>query len=243
MQVDVIASVAEARGEDMPGRTVIVIDVLRATSNMVTGLAHGARGIIPVETVQQAKSLYQPGDLLGGERFCKKLAGFDLGNSPFEYMTEEIRDRQILMTTTNGTRAIQKSLKAHTLIACSLLNGRACAEAAANLGRDVILLCSGTQDVFSLEDGLCAGMVADELHRLTSGRVELNDFGLAMLSCYRENRGALREALLECSNGKRLTKLGFAEDIEYCSRTDLYSVVPVVRDGMLIDGSESLLRK
>jgi len=243
VQIDVIASVAEARGEDMPGKTVLVIDVLRATSNMVTGLAHGCKGIVPIETVQQAKSMQRPGDLLGGERFCKKLAGFDLGNSPFEYMSEDIRDRRILMTTTNGTRAIQKSLRAHTLIACSLLNGLACAEAAAALGRDVVILCSGTQDVFSLEDGLCAGMIADELLRLTSGTAELNDFGLAMHSSYMANSGRLKEALLGCSNGKRLTKLGFAEDIAYCARTNLYRVVPVVRDGMLVDGSGSLPKK
>ncbi|WP_438448797.1 2-phosphosulfolactate phosphatase [Gorillibacterium sp. sgz5001074] len=233
MQIEVIASVIEARSEDLAGKTVLVIDVLRATSNMVTGLAHGCPGIVPVETVQQAKSLHAPGDLLGGERNCRKLAGFDLGNSPFEYMGEEVAGKRILMTTTNGTRAIQKAQRAQTVIACSLLNVTACAEAALAIGRDVTVLCSGTQDVFSLEDGLCAGMLVEELQRL-SGGVEIGDFGLAMQACYLQNRNRLTEALLTCSNGNRLIRLGFKPDIEYCARTNVYDVVPVLRDGMLV---------
>jgi 2-phosphosulfolactate phosphatase len=234
MQIEVIASVNEARSDDMAGKTVLVIDVLRATSNMVTGLANGCLGIVPIETVQQAKSMQKPGDLLGGERNCRKIAGFDLGNSPFEYNEESIRGKRILMTTTNGTRAIQKTHRAHTVFACSLLNVTACAEAAMAVGRDVIILCSGTQDVFSLEDGLCAGMVVDELLRLSGGTAEVNDFGIAMRGCYVQNRHQLHHSLLKCSNGKRLMKLGFEADIEYCSRTNLYPIVPVLNGGMLV---------
>lgn len=234
MQIEVIASVNEARSDDMAGKTVLVIDVLRATSNMVTGLANGCQGIVPIETVHQAKSMQEPGDLLGGERNCKKLAGFDLGNSPFEYMEETVAGKRILMTTTNGTRAVQKTHRAHTVFACSLLNVTACAEAASAVGRDIMILCSGTQDVFSLEDGLCAGMAVEELQRITGGKAETNDFGLAMQSCYLQNRHRLHQALLDCSNGKRLTKLGFGADIEFCSRTNVYQVVPVLTDGVLV---------
>lgn len=234
MQIEVIASVNEARSDDMAGKTVLVIDVLRATSNMVTGLAHGSLGIVPVETVQQAKNLQEPGCLLGGERNCRKLAGFDLGNSPFEYMQNSVAGRKILMTTTNGTRAVQKTNRAHTVFACSLLNVTACAEAALATGRDIYILCSGTQDVFSLEDGLCAGMLVDELQRLQPGRLEVNDFGLAMQACYVQNKNRLKEALLTCSNGKRLIKLGFKNDIDYCSQPNLFKVVPVLQDGVLL---------
>lgn len=240
MQIEVIASVNEARSEDLAGKTVLVIDVLRATSNMVTGLANGCSGIVPVETVQQAKSLHTPGDLLGGERNCRKLAGFDLGNSPFEYMDDGVASKRILMTTTNGTRAIQKAIRAQTVIACSLLNATACAETALAIGRDVTVLCSGTQDVYSLEDGLCAGMVVEELVRLADSKPEVGDFGLAMQACFLYNRHRLKEALLTCSNGKRLIRLGFQSDIEYCSRTNLYDVVPVLRDGTLLPAGIAL---
>jgi len=242
MQIEVIASVNEARSEDLAGKTVLVIDVLRATSNMVTGLAHGSLGIVPVETVQQTKQMQEPGDLLGGERNCRKLAGFDLGNSPFEYMEERISGKRILMTTTNGTRAIQKSAKAHTVFACSLLNVKACVEAALAVGRDVTILCSGTQDVFSLEDGLCAGAAVEEFYRQRSDELECNDFGLAMLACFRQNRERLLEALQGCSNGKRLTRLGFREDIGYCARLNVLDVVPVLQNGTLIR-SAIVLRK
>lgn len=240
MQIEVIASVNEARSDDMAGKTVLVIDVLRATSNMVTGLAKGCLGIVPVETVQQAKNMQEPGDLLGGERNCRKLTGFDLGNSPYEYMEDSIVGKRILMTTTNGTRAIQKTHRACTVIACSLLNVTACAEAAVSAGRDVIILCSGTQDEYSLEDGLCAGMAVYELLRLTGGQVESNDFGLGMLGCYLHHRRRLQHALLTCSNGRRLIKLGFQADIEFCARTNVYPIVPVLVDGMLIPSGIAL---
>lgn len=240
MQIDVIASVNEARSDDLAGKTVLVIDVLRATSNIVTGLASGCQGIIPVETVQQAKTMQEKGDLLGGERFCKKPAGFDLGNSTFEYMQESIRGKRILMTTTNGTRAIQKTGRAQHVIACSFLNASSCADAAAFFGRDVILLCSGTQDVFCLEDGLCAGMVAEELDRRCSGHAVMNDFSVAMRDAYRQNRCRLKEALSECTNGKRLTKLGFQEDIAFCAQTDVYGIVPLMKDGVLVQACLSV---
>lgn len=234
MQIDVIANVAEARTDDLIGKTVMVIDVLRATSNMVTGLVHDCLGIIPVETVQQAKSMQEPGDLLGGERQCKKLAGFDLGNSPFEYMTEDIRGKRILMTTTNGTRALQKAQKAQTLLACSLLNARACAAYALELKKDLVLLCSGTQDVFALEDGLCAGLIIEELTNRCGDRFSICDFGIAMHACYRELRYGLSEALLNCANGQRLAKLGFLEDVLYCAEVNKWNLVPVVKNGMLV---------
>lgn len=234
MQIDVIASVAEARSDDLVGRTVMVIDVLRATSNMATGLAHGCLGIVPVETVQQAKGLQEPGDLLGGERNCKKLAGFDLGNSPLEYMDDTVLSKRILMTTTNGTRAMQKAQKAQTLLACSLLNAKACAAYAAGLRKDIILLCSGTQDEFSLEDGLCAGLVLDELMQQFTGEIGASDFALAMHACYLKLQANLTDALLNCSNGKRLAKIGYQDDILYCAQVNKLNIVPIMKDGMVV---------
>lgn len=233
MQIEVIASVNEARSDDLAGKTVLVIDVLRASSNMVTALVHGCPCLIPVETVQQAKALQQPGDLLGGERNCKKLAGFDIGNSPFEYM-ELVRGKRILMTTTNGTRAVQKTQRAFKVLACSLLNATACAEAAAAWGKDVYILCSGTQDVFALEDGLCAGMAAEALHRLTGGQIEGNDLCQAMRSAYLHNQDHLEETLLSSANGRRLARIGFGEDVAFCSRRDLYDLVPVLQNGCMV---------
>jgi 2-phosphosulfolactate phosphatase len=232
MQVDVIASVAEARTEDLIHKTVIVIDALRATSTLITALAGGAKGVVPAETVQQAKQLQKEGDLLGGERSCRKIPGFDLGNSPFEYTPELVGGRRIVMTTTNGTRGIQKAQKAHHVLAGSFLNGTACAKAAHHLQRDIVIVCAGTQDVFSWEDGLCAGFISDALIRQAA--VELGDFGLAMLAGYRHVRERIEEALLGTSNGKRLTKLGFRGDIVFCAQRDKFGIVPVLQQGTMV---------
>ncbi len=230
VHVDVIASVNEARSDDFVNRTSIVIDVLRATSTMVTALEYGCSSIVPVETVYQAKHMQGEGDLLGGERFGKKISGFDLGNSPLEYVFPDIQGKRIIMTTTNGTRAIYKAQKAAHVIAGSMLNAASCAKAATNLKRDIVIVCAGTQDRFSLEDGLCAGLIIEELREITGGDIELNDFALAMHCTYRELRHDLEEALLMCANGKRLCRMGYKEDVLYCSRVNRFTVVPVLRE-------------
>jgi 2-phosphosulfolactate phosphatase len=237
MQIDVIATCGEARAEDFNHKTAVVIDVLRATSNMVTALAAGCASIVPTETVQQAKQAYRPADLLGGERSCKKIPGFDLGNSPFEYRDERVRGKRIVMTTTNGTRAVQKASRACTIIACAFLNVRACAEAAILLERDVVIVCSGTQDEFSWEDGLCAGLLIEELMKRANVkrfRLSVSDLGLALRSSYLQTEGELEQTLLSCANGVRLRKLGFYEDIVYCAQRNRFDVVPVYRNGELV---------
>ncbi|WP_028548790.1 2-phosphosulfolactate phosphatase [Paenibacillus sp. UNC451MF] len=242
MDITVLPSVNEARADELINKTVIVIDVLRATSTILTALSHGCKAIYPVETVLQAKQLYQPGFVLGGERACKKIPGFDLGNSPLEYTAASIAGKTLIMTTTNGTRAIQKANKAGTILAASLLNGRACAEEAITLKKDIIILCSGTQDVYSFEDGVCAGQLTDELLQSAVGsgtELNINDFGLSMLYTYRHVQSNLTEALINCANGKRLSKLGFLEDIKYCSEMNTIPLVPIVREGKLVVPSVS----
>ncbi|OXM88185.1 2-phosphosulfolactate phosphatase [Paenibacillus rigui] len=237
MEIMVIPSVNEARADDLTNKTVIVIDVLRATSTMLTALAHGCKEIFPVETVLQAKQLQQSHYLMGGERACKKIPGFDLGNSPFEYMGDHIAGRSLIFTTTNGTRAIQKAHKAGTILAGTLLNGKACATAAIALRKDIVILCSGTQDVYSLEDGVCAGQLVDELVQLlplSATDFTINDFGLSMRHAFCHIQPNITQALMQCSNGKRLCKLGFQDDVLYCSQLNLFSLVPVIRDGKLV---------
>jgi 2-phosphosulfolactate phosphatase len=235
MEIDVIAMIGEARSDDMMHKTVIVIDVLRATSTMITALARGCSGVIPVETVLQAKELHTQGDLLGGERFCKKIPGFDLGNSPLEYLQADLAGKRVIMTTTNGTRGIQKAYKAEHVLAGALLNGRACAKAALDLRRDIVIVCAGTQDVFSLEDGLCAGQIIEELSMLQGEQgMTVNDFGIAMRNCFLQVKDDLPKALFHCWNGNRLNKLGFGPDIRYCSQMNLTEIVPIMKHGVMV---------
>jgi 2-phosphosulfolactate phosphatase len=234
MQIDVIPSVNEARTEDFQNKTTIVIDVLRATSTICTALEYGSAGVIPVETVCQAKHLQEQSDLLGGERYCKKITGFDLGNSPFEYMGPETNQKKIIMTTTNGTRAIYKAQKsAHVLAGC-MLNGPSAAQTALAFKRDISILCAGTNDQFSLEDGLCAGYIVDEMMKTEYGAdIELNDFALAMRSSFLESKQQLAEALLGCSNGKKFKKMRLTEDVQYCAQMDQFKVVPILKGNVM----------
>ncbi|MBP1989055.1 2-phosphosulfolactate phosphatase [Paenibacillus eucommiae] len=234
MQIDVIGTIGEARSDAFIQRTVIVIDVLRATSTMITALDEGIRGIIPVETVLQAKELQKPGDILGGERMCRKIPGFDYGNSPLEYKNEAIRGKRLIMTTTNGTRGFHKAERAEFVLAGALLNGKSCALAAAEIKRDIVIICAGTQDVFALEDGLCAGQIVDALVLLLGeANASLNDLATAMRSTFLQLQANIPDVLLRCSNGKRLSKLGFRGDVEYCAQLNMTETVPLWRYGMM----------
>lgn len=236
MKIDTIASLNEVGTQELSGKTVIVIDVLRATSCIVTAIAGGCREIVPVETVGQAKQAFEEGNLLGGERSCKKIPGFDLGNSPLEYLKETVKDKRIIMTTTNGTKAIQKALKAENVLIGSMLNGTACIRSALHFKRDIVLLCAGTQHVFALEDGLCAGFLLDEANKIEGARqIDIDDLGLTLLYGYKQAKSNLTQAFHLCLNGRRLHKLGFRQDVFFCCQQNLYATVPIWKEGRLIE--------
>ena len=234
MRIDVIPSVNEARAEDFINRTTIVIDVLRATSTICTALNYGSRGVITVETVSQAKEMRDHDQLLGGERYCKKITGFDLGNSPFEYMSDTLLHKTIVMTTTNGTRAINKAQKSPHLLAGCMLNAPSCARTAIHFKRDISILCAGTQDQFSLEDGICAGYIIDEImqHHMEE-QPTLNDFALAMRAAYLNGQEQIVETILNSCNGKKLSKIGLEDDVRFCAKMDHFSVVPVLNGSIM----------
>jgi 2-phosphosulfolactate phosphatase len=234
MHIEVIANIGEARSDEFLHKTVIVVDVLRATSTIITALMNGSSGVVPVDTVIKAKEYYHEGDLLGGERYCKKIPGFDFGNSPLEYTREAVSGKRVILTTTNGTRGIYKAMKASHVLAGALINGRAVAEAAIELKRDVVIVCAGTQDVFSLEDGLCAGLILEEMAVQLSDSQTTNDLGLAMRGCYLEAKDRLLETILACSNGKKMKKSGFLADVELCAMTNMTDCVPVLEQDQMV---------
>jgi len=236
MEISVISSVNEARSECFTHRTAIVIDVLRATSTMITALQAGASGIYPVETVLEARTLQREGDLLAGERFCRKIPGFDLGNSPEDFTPEAVKDRRIVLTTTNGTRAIHKALHADNVLAGALINAAACAKMAVDLRRDIVLLCAGSHDDFALEDGLCAGLFIDRLKAVSSVHVETDDFGEAMLGLYKNAEACVMRMLSSSSTGKRLIKMGHKRDVERCGQVDSSMIVPRLLGDMIVQG-------
>jgi 2-phosphosulfolactate phosphatase len=190
--------------------------------------------VVAVETVNQAKQLYEDGDLLGGERFCKKIMGFDFGNSPLEYLSDAVAGKRLIITTTNGTRAIYKSQKAQHVLAGSMLNAKACAEVMQKLKRDVVIVCAGTQSEFALEDGLCTGLLIEELSLRQEEEMQLDDFGLAMHNAYRHVQERLEDTLMQCANGIKLNKMGLRDDVVYCAQTNQTTIVPILRDHKMV---------
>lgn len=240
MRIETLAHAGEAAETDFGGKSVLIIDVFRATSCIITGLACGCAGFLPVLTLEEAKAAAGGDDILAGERKGKRPAGFHLGNSPLDYLAADLSGKRIILTTTNGTRAMHPALgKAHTVMAGSLLNASAAARALFGMNRDVTLVCSGTHNRFSLEDGLCAGLVAEELLQLTGQDLVLSDLTEAMLGSWRQAKNRLAEVLAGCTNGKRLTGMGFARDLEFCGRTNRYNLVPVWQNGLLVPLAEA----
>ncbi len=218
---------------DVSRSVVVVIDVLRATSSMCVAFANGVRSIVPVSGVEESLAYRQKGYLVGAERNGEMLDGFDLGNSPFSYMDPVVRDRDIALSTTNGTQAINSARGAAGLVAGSFLNLSVLSEWLIAQEKSVILLCAGWKNSFNLEDTLFAGALSEKIlpH---FGLNRMRDAVLASIHLYDLARNDMYGFLDKSSHRKRLAKLQIEKDIEYCLTPDQAPVIPVLRDGALV---------
>ncbi|MHB1652153.1 MAG: 2-phosphosulfolactate phosphatase [Desulfitobacteriaceae bacterium] len=238
INIEVLPSAGSAILPYLEDKLVIVIDVLRATSTMVTALANGCQAIVPVLTPEEAmeKRLMLPGALLGGERESVRIEGFDLGNSPFDYVPEKVGGKRVIMTTTNGTRAIRSTEGAPSVWMASFLNLQSIIHAIyrkfeENKGPEgIIVYCAGTDDRFDLPDTLCAGMLIDEL----GSDVQLNDLGQAARVLYRSAEDHIVEAIRNSYHGRRLISLGYERDVQYCATTNVLPIVPALTEGEIV---------
>lgn len=213
--------------------TVVAIDVLRATTAICAAFEHGAEAFIPVSTVEEARDYKSRGFLAGAERNGKVVEGFDFGNSPFSYMTEEIRGKTVVLTTTNGTKAINKAAQNHDVLVGSLINLQAIIDYLIAKPSDVLLLASGWQGKFNLEDSICAGAITDAL--LKSGKyMSDEDSTIAALFLYAKASVNYFGFLKASSHRRRLRNLNLNEDVKYCLTPNQTDVIPVYRDGKLV---------
>jgi 2-phosphosulfolactate phosphatase len=223
--VDVVLSPPEIDllpRRDLGASICVVFDVLRATSTMITALAHGAAGVWPVRSIEEARALKEkrPEALLGGERHGDRIEGFDLGNSPLEY-GDNVRGREIISTTTNGTIALRAVEHASSVLAASLLNNGATAlHLAARPSQDVLLVCAGTFRDAALEDILAAGMLIS----LLPGR-PLTDAGEVALALYRREQADLPGALHRATNGRALLAKGRRAEVDWCARASVFPIL------------------
>jgi 2-phosphosulfolactate phosphatase len=216
-----------------PDQVVVVVDILRATSAMVTAFYHGVDNIIPVATVEEARDYKAKGYLAAAERDGMVLEGFEIGNSPFCYMGEEVKNKTIVITTTNGTKAINVAKKeADTILIGSFLNLNYLAEHLNELQKNVLVLCAGWKDKFNLEDTLFAGALSEVLIDKFNYQSDC-DSAIAGMHLYKLAKNDLNKFLENSSHRKRLKKLELEQDIEYCLTLDICPVIPYLQHNKL----------
>lgn len=229
-KIDVCLTPELVHLHDLKEKLVVVTDIFRATSCMVAGLSTGVRSIAPVATVEECLAYREKGFLCAGERGGQKIPEFDLGNSPFEYMDEQVRGREIAVSTTNGTMAISRSGDASELLIGSFLNLSATADYVRNSSRDVIIHCAGWKGTFNLEDTSFAGAIIDllqETHAYNS------DAAFMARSLWLQGRDALYPFLLNSAHAERLRKFGIENDLEFCCKTDEFKTIVTYDEGQL----------
>lgn len=234
MRVSVYFTPAELGASELAGRTVVVIDVLRATSTLVEALANGARSVFPAQTtddaVRLAQALGREDVLLCGERRGLKIPGFDLGNSPLEFTADRVAGKVLVMATTNGTPALTACVGAKQVLVASLLNLDAVVRELAAAGEDVEILCAGRERRFALEDALCAGMLALGLRSRLGRAPRTNDAAAVSMSLARRAAGRMERWLARSAAGRALKEIGLADDVAYCAAVDRHAVVPRLKE-------------
>ena len=207
----------------------IVIDALRCSSTIITAIANDVREIIPVETLDEAFKLLSNNSniILVGERKGQKIDGFDLDNSPLEFITNEFRGKRIVITTTNGTSAIKQVEKCPMVLIGAFMNSNEVTKKALILAQKyqtgITILLAGRNHNFFLEDFLCAGLLSSKFKYSSAN---LNDHALASMLSWERAECNINEIIKNSQHGKDLIEIGLEKDMDFCLNIDSYSVVP-----------------
>ncbi len=221
----------------------VVIDVLRATTTIATALNAGAEAVqafSDIDILMQESEKWLPDKRLrAGERGGEKVPGFDLGNSPLDCVPQMVVGKRLFLTTTNGTRALQRVELAPTVITASQINRQAVVDYLLQKQPETVwLVGSGWQGTYSVEDTACAGAIADSI--IEQGKLSLeaiagNDEVIGAYSLYAQWQNDLLDMFKKCSHGQRLLGLDCHEDLEYCAQTDIIDVLPIQKEpGVLV---------
>jgi 2-phosphosulfolactate phosphatase len=212
---------------------VVVIDIFRATSAIVTAFYNGVSKMIPVATVEEAREYQKNGFMAAAERDGEVIEGFELGNSPFGYMNSKVKGKTIAISTTNGTQAIEASRNASKILVGSFLNLDVLCEYLSSQKKDVILVCAGWKNKFNLEDTIFAGAVVNKL--TTESGFEITcDSAIASNHLYKIAKDDLFEFLSNSSHRNRLAKLDLERDIKYCLTPNQCPVIPIMEGKYLV---------
>jgi len=231
MKIDVVISAKYIEEEKLRGKIAVIIDTLRATSTITTALNNGAKEVIPVLTIEEALTMKENigTGLLGGERKGLKIDGFDLSNSPQDYKKETVHGNIIIFTTTNGTRAIRGARQADEILIGSVINGKSVSDQLIKLNKDVVIINAGTYDQFSIDDFLTAGYIIDLISEKKD--LELTDIAKTAQFMFKESSDfSFAE---NAAHYKRMIEIEQFEDLKYCFKKDIISVVPKYNDGII----------
>jgi 2-phosphosulfolactate phosphatase len=219
-------------------KRVVVIDVLRASSTIVTALAHRADQVIPVneptEAIELSRSIGVTECILGGEQKGLKIEGFDVGNSPLEYDAAIVAEKKVILCTTNGTKVTRRMSGAAEVLIGSYLNLQAISDYLSAGDQDVLLVCAGREGQASLEDLACAGMLVQSLQQQRSA-LELTDAAsVALFVTERAQTTTLEQFFAVTQHGRYLVKIGMAADLQVCAVLNKFAIVPRYVDGRVI---------
>ena len=238
MKIDVVFIPNSINPPDLAGRTVVVVDILRATTTIAVALANGAKAVLPAASTEEAlriaQNLERDAVVLAGERRSVRIPGFALGNSPAEFGPDVVAGKIIVMTTTNGTQALITAQGAREVIVGAAVNFSVVAQrarAALEEHGDLVILCAGVDRHFALEDAFAAGRLTKVL--LPEGglrRVDVNDSAVASLELARHYGERWLKALRASGHGRELAELGFRSDLEACAAQDTHPVLPLYAD-------------
>ncbi len=239
MKLDVLLGEAAVVPADVADRIVVVIDVLRAATTVAQALTHGARAVIPFESVddaaQCAKSMDQDAVRLGGERRMMRIPGFDFGNSPMEYMPDAVRGRTIVYTTTNGTRALTATHGARAVLFAGFVNTQATVDAVCALAEDVAdiaVVCAGTDRRLALEDVVCAGRLVRGI-RAAFPDIVCTDGAHVAETVERPYQTDLRALRQDATHARTLDAAGFVADVTHCLTSNALTMAVRYQDRAL----------
>src|SRR5947207_4909551 len=236
MRLDVFFTPGQAKPADTASRLVVIVDVLRASTTVAAALGNGAKTVIPLEgadeVIFRSKEFHRSQILLAGEQKMHPITGFDLGNSPQAFTAKTVEGKTILITTTNGTRALLGVQGARDIVIASFVNFTAVLtmmKVAASSNTDIAIICAGEEGGFTLEDAACAGRYVRALPK-RSDSVQVNDAASASVMIEKKYGDNIAKVFKESTHGQALEAAGFGDDLTAAAEVDSYPVVPIYQD-------------
>jgi len=238
--IDLFNTPSETTEDLLKQYRVVVVDVLRSATSIITALHNGARDIIPTVSaaagIALSVQLKSSNILLCGEREGRVIEGFDLGNSPCDFTRGRVEGRTLVFGSSNGTPMVVKAAGALRVYFCGLVNLDAVVELLATTDKDtpIAIACAGESGQYSIEDVVCGGLLISRLRKKLSGPFCLNDGAHAAEIVSQAHSADLESLMHQTDHGKYLIEIGAERDLSACAHDSIYAIVPVLVDGKLI---------